>query len=146
MIGSEDSPFQAMRQLRESQAHGGAPLTRDTTETTTRGATETTTSNTTNNHHGSERPLAPTIQTDTSEQPANGEEVIVGRALAQNVYIDSAMEDAILAISNTTVKGTRNRKPSRSLAAYFLMSIGLAEWERQGRPAIPREMARRRRS
>jgi hypothetical protein len=65
------------------------------------------------------------------------------RALAQIVYIDADLDDAIITISGTFIPGTR-RKPSRSLSAYYLMMLGVAEWERQGRPALPRDLSKRR--
>lgn len=76
---------------------------------------------------------------DHKDEPASG-----GRDFLVGVYIDEAMDNFIEHYVSRRIEGTR-KKPSRSLVSFWLMQIGMQALEAQGRPAVPREFAKRRR-
>jgi hypothetical protein len=66
------------------------------------------------------------------------------REFLVGVYIDERMDDFLEHYVSQRIEGTR-KKPSRSLVAFWLMQIGMQAIESQRRPAMPRELAKRRR-
>lgn len=120
-MNGQDNIFEQAEQLRQQSS--GSPH-----KTPSRG-----TSSDTRSQH-----LQVVETSDTEGSP----EHIRGRGIMQNVYIDVPVDEALAEITKTVMKGTRNSTPSRSLAAYYLIKLGLAEWERQGRPPVPKDMRR----